>query len=239
MRWQSVFGGGRSDFARDGVDPGGCGYALIEQQAGLVEVGDEEAVDDESRAVGTHDDHLSQRLAVLHCAREGLSTRRLGGDDLDETILGWVVEEMQPDEAVRTSGGHRQVVHREGGCVGCEDGGGSAHVVQGSEDALLDVEVLEHSLDHQIGVRAHVLRSDHTGDARLDRFHLLRPEDAPFDRFREEVGDGLLAALHPLLLTVHHLDVELLLCALLRDAAAHVAGTDDGDALDRLHGRLW
>ena len=220
--------------AGDGVDLRRCRDAFLEQQTGLVQPRDEESVDDETGSVSAHDDHLAEHFAVLNHALHGGGAGGLGRNDLNQAVLGGVVEEVQTHKAVRSTGGFGKGVDGKRRRVGGEHGVGAAHLVQRCEHGGLDVKVFEDGLDHQIRVLGRVVHPDHTGDASFDGIHLVGRKDAPFHRFLEEVGNDALATLHPLGLAVNHLHVEFFLCTFLSNAGAHVAGSYHGDALNRL-----
>ena len=198
--------------ARDGVDLRCGSNALLEQQAGFVEPRHKEAVDHEAWTVGTDDDHLAEGLAVLDGAFDGFSAGRRGGDDLHQAVLCRVVEEMQANETVRSTGGLRQRVHGQGRGVGRKDGVRLTDVVEGGEDRGLDVKILEHRFDDQVGGRRCVFRADDALDTALDGGHFGFREDPSLHRFFEEAGDDPLATIDPRLLAVYHLDVEAFLC---------------------------
>ena len=190
-----------------------CGSnALLEQQAGFVEPRHKEAVDHEAWTVGTDDDHLAEGLAVLDGAFDGFSAGRRGGDDLHQAVLCRVVEEMQAHETVRSTGGLRQRVYGQGRGVGRKDGVRFTDVVERGEDRGLDVKILEHRFDDQVGGWRRVFRSNDALDAALDGVHFGFGENPSLHRFFEESGDDPLATIDPRLLAVHHLDVEAFLC---------------------------
>ena len=147
-----------------------------------------------------------------------------------------MVEEMQTDKTVGSTGGFRQRIDGQRRRVRGEDGVFATGIVKGVEHGGFDIEVLKHGFDDQVGVFSGVFHADHAGDASLNGLHLCGRENTTLHGFLKEVGDDGLAALNPLKFTVHHLDVKFFLSAFLSDAGAHVACADHGHTLDRLHG---
>ena len=101
-----------------------------------------------------------------------------------------------------------------------------AGAVKAGEDLLLQVEVLEHGLDDEVGVGGDVLVPDHPGDLALDLLCLLGPEDPPLYCLVQEAIDDLVTPVDPFLLPVYHLYGESLRCALLGYPRAHGPGTN-------------
>ena len=100
--------------ARNGVNLSGVSNPLFKEQTGFIEPRHKEAVHNKTRAIGTHNDHFSKHLAILNHFVDGFLTGGFGGNDLDETVLGRVVEEVQTNKAVSTAGGLSQSVHGKG-----------------------------------------------------------------------------------------------------------------------------
>ena len=99
----------------------------------------------------------------------------------------------------------------------------AAGAVEAGEDLPLELEVLEHRLDHQVGVRGYVLVAHDSCDAALDPLGLLGAEYPPLESLLEERVYRGMALVHPLLLPVDHLDGESLRSALLGYPGAHIA----------------
>ncbi|MNN79872.1 hypothetical protein D3C81_1965560 [compost metagenome] len=59
---------------------------------------------------------------------------------------------MQADHVLRTAGGGGDGIDVQAGCIGGEDRARLAHLVEGAEHLLLDLHLLEHRFDHQVGV---------------------------------------------------------------------------------------
>ncbi len=176
-------------FARNGIDLGRICSPLFKQQAGFVEPRNEEAVYDKAGAVSANDDDFAQHFAVLHHLIDGGLTRGLGRDDLDQTVLGRVVEEMEANKSVRSPRCLRQCIHGQGGGVGGQNGLLAASSVKRRENGGLHVKVLEHRFNHKVGVGRRVLNADDAGDAPLDRLNLCWRENSSFNGLFEEVGD--------------------------------------------------
>ena len=159
-------------FAGDGVDLCCIGSAFFEQQAGLVQPGNKESVDDEPGPVSANDDHLAEHFAVLNDLVDGFLARSLGGNDLNQPVLGRVIEEMQSDEPIGTTGGLCQCIHRKRGRVGCQNGAFAARCVKRIEHSGFDVKVLKHGFNDEVGVLGGVLNAHDAGDSSLDGVHL-------------------------------------------------------------------
>ena len=158
--------------AGDGVDLGSVCSTFFEQQAGLVQPWNEEAIDNKPWSVSAHDDDLTQHLAVLDDLVNRLLTRCFSGDHLDQAILGGVIEEMQTDKAVGSAGGFCQRIDRQRRRVGGEDGALATGFVKGVEHSRFHIEVLKHGFNHKIGVLSGVLNTHHAGDSPLDGINL-------------------------------------------------------------------
>ena len=221
-------------FAGDGVNLRSVGRALFEQKTGFVKPRHEEAVHNEARSVSANDDHFSEHFAILNDLVNGFLARRLGWNHFNETILGWMVEEMQADKTVGSSGRLCERVDRERRGVGSEDGPVATGLVQGVEHRRLHVKIFEHGLDHKIRVLCRVFYADHTRNAALNGVDLGGRENTSLDGLFKEVRNDGLASLNPLLFTVHHLDIEFFLGTFLSDAGTHVPCTNNGHTLNRL-----
>ena len=138
---------------------------------------------------------------------------------------------MHAEHVLRTFGHRRDLVDVEIGGVGGEHRAGLGEFVERGEHFLLDRHGLEHGFDDQVSV-LDVLKPDHA----VDQAHALG----------RRVGRNAAARRGGLVVLLHHAHaaLELLLAGLdqrhrntgigkrHRDAAAHGAGADDGDALD-------
>ena len=116
--------------------------------------------------------------------------------------------------------------------VGREDGAGLGDLVELAENVLLDVHVLEHRLDDEVGV-LQVVKAERRGEAAHARFDFLHREAALLGAVLVILADDGDAAVERLLLHFNdrhrNADAE----EVHRDAAAHGAGADDADRFDR------
>ena len=147
---------------------GSVGDALLQEQAGLVEPRDKETVHHKAGTVSANDHHFPEHLAVLDDLVNGFLTGGLGGNDLDQTVLGWVVKEVQTNEPIGATGCLCESVHGKRRGVGGEDGAVAARFVQRVEDSGFDIEIFEHGFDDQIGVLCCVLDTHDTRDSMLN-----------------------------------------------------------------------
>ena len=99
--------------AGDGVDLCCIGGTFLEQQAGFVQPWNKEAVHNKPGSVSANDDHFPQHLAVLDDLVHGLLARGFSRNHLNKSVLGGVIEEMQTDETVGSTGGFCERVDRQ------------------------------------------------------------------------------------------------------------------------------
>jgi hypothetical protein len=114
---------------------------------------------------------------------------------------------------------------------------GLARVSSWRKDALLEAEVLEHGLDHHVGV-LHVRHLERARDQRQPPVPVGRAELAARDAAIVVVLHALQAALQPLVGCVDQRDGNADVGQRHGDAAAHGAGTDDGHLPDRAQRRV-
>ena len=102
-------------------------------------------------------------------------------------------EEVGADHRLRTPGGRRQLADRDRRGVGGQHRGVLAEPVQGGEDAVLDVEALEHRLDDEVGLgrRAQVGAE---GDPVQRGLHVVLGQPALGDEPGQRLLDAVLAA---------------------------------------------
>ena len=126
--------------------------SLLEHAHRVVEDGDQDPVDDEAGRVVARDrvlaDALREGVGRVECG----GRRELAADHLDEREHGRRVEEVHAGEALRPLEGGGDLGHRERGGVRRENGVGADDRLDPPEEVLLDREVLEHGLDHEIAV---------------------------------------------------------------------------------------
>jgi hypothetical protein len=138
----------------DRLDPRGL---FLEDPQGFDRERPVDAVDNEAGRVGRAD---SRPTPGLHERRRPLDDRRIRlgpGDDLHETHDRRRVEEVEPEDAVRVRRRRGDRGDRQGARIRREDGRRIGGRVEGSEDRPLQVEILQGSLDHHIGLVAELL----------------------------------------------------------------------------------
>jgi len=115
------------------------------------------------------------------------------------------------------------------GGVGSEDALGLADLIQLAESGLLDLHILESSLDDQVAVCAQIFLQTR-GDGSNDSVCLLLGDLALSNQLLVALLDLCQAVLSPLLLDVAQSNgVALNLCKCLCDALAHSASADNTD----------
>ena len=138
----------------------------------LLRYGKSKRVDDEPGAVLDLDGVLAARSGE----RDGRGDRLVGGgdraDDLDELHHRRRVEEVDAAHQLGPLGGHGQFDDRQRRGVGGEDRVGLDDRVEFGEQRLLDGEVLDDALDHEVGERE-LGQIVGDGDAAEDREALL------------------------------------------------------------------
>ena len=156
---------------------------------------------------------------------------RLTGHDLDQPVLCRMVEVVQADDAFGSRGGACELGDGVRGRVGGQDRVGAADLVETLEHGLLYRQILEDRLDHEVDV-AEILEARRAGDPGENRGGVGRGEDAALDAVVQRLLDDAQAARDLLVIEVNQRDAESFGRHLLRDAAPHVAGADDGEAFE-------
>src|SRR5690554_6467804 len=141
-------------------------------------------------------------------------------------------EEVQADEAVRVRKTLEDQLRIEIGRVGGEDGPVRAYLGEFRENGALDVEILEHSLDHQIAIGKIVIVGGSRKVSQARVMLLLAKasfcERSPIDLFN--VGA---APCDSLVVALDHADGQARIAHGGCDTGAHGAAADDTDAGDR------
>ena len=138
-----------------GVDTGDVGNALHLDEGSLVDHGDQDAVDDEAGSLVDLDRALADLGADLLDGLHGLGGSVHTGDDLDELHAVSGVEEVHADQGTAQALADLGDGQRRG--VGSENTLGLADLIQLAEGGLLDLHILESSLDDQVAVSAQIL----------------------------------------------------------------------------------
>ncbi len=144
---------GRADDGVDVLDP----HALGEHEVhGVGHVVDADAVGDEVRDVLADDDALAEHvLAEAGHVLDDLLLRLLAGDDLDELHVPRRVEEVDPQEPLLEGLAQvgRDLADPDARGVGGHDAVGLHDLFHPGEEVLLDLEILDDGLDHQVHAR--------------------------------------------------------------------------------------
>lgn len=165
----------------------------------------------------------------------------LSADDFDQLHLGDGVEKVETTETICPLGGLGNLTDGEGRGVGAEEGVLRSDLIEHGEQLLLGLQVLDDSLNDQIGI----LRGGLRVSAGLDLSHRLVDERLLLGSVLGELllGDTLkggcddvLTLLEGLGVEVDHGDVEGVLGSDLNDTGTHETRAKDGDVLDVVRG---
>ena len=214
------------------VDVLAGGEALLVHPHRRHQVGDEQHVDDEAGAVLGAD----RLLADLLGERVGARHRRLRGverdDHLDQLHHRHRAEEVQAEDALGAVGGAGELGDRDRGGVGGDQRRRRQPAGDRGEDLALELGVLGHRLDHELGTRrarrGRWSRVDRASD-RPRRSSSLPPSTARAtersirSRERSSASSPTRGASRPMPAAGGRLG----------DARAHEAAADDADPADR------
>ena len=193
-----------------------------------LEVRPEDARRDESGDVFLdHDDRLAERLREIDRGLEGRVARRVRPDDFDERHEHRRVEEMHPDDLLRSLRGVCHLRDRQRGRVRREDRLRRRRVVEFPENLPLQLRVLEDRLDHEVRIATGVLEVDGPVNP-SERLVRLRLGDLLLlDQLAERPADPFEASVDVLGLDVPHPDLVAVQGRQLGDAMAHLPRPDD------------
>ena len=207
------------------------------QPLGLLGALVQHAVADEAVADPDHDRHLAHLAPDRDRGRERVEGGLLAAHDLEQLHDVRRAEEMRPEHVLRALRHGGDLVHVERRGVGGEDRAGLCDPVEVGEDALLEVHLLEHRLDDEVGVAASASKSVEPVMRRDAAVALLLGQPAARDRAGVVLPDRRKAAVERVLrgLDDRHRDAGI--GEVHGDAAAHGAGADDAALADlaRLH----
>ena len=216
-----------------GVDGGDIGAPGLEEPNRLVQPRYEEPVHDESGTILASDRRLADGLLGRPGGGEDLGGGSLVPDDLDQAVLGGMVEVVEADHPRRVLRRLGEIAHVERGGVGSQDGVG-VDVAEPAEDLTLDVEVLEHGLDDEV----HLFQGVPVRGARHaveDGPGTLLFEDLPSHALFEGRPDPGETRRHLLVVQIDEDHRVPLGRDLLGDPRPHVSGSDDGKAIYAWH----
>ncbi len=215
------------------VDVLGRGESALQRAHRAEQVRNEQQVHDEPRVVLGRDRDLPQRLGERPRALEGLLAGRHRLHDFDQLHDRHGIEEVEPDRAIGPGGGGGHLDDRQRRGVGREDRVRRTELVELHEHRVLDFDVLDDGLDHDvaIGEVAELGRAAHARERRLAvrRGHLLL-----LDRFLHESADLLERPLPVRLLHLACNDLVARLRADVDDPAPHEARPENTHLLDLL-----
>ncbi len=206
--------------------------ALFQQEFRLAAILENHAVADEAVADADHHRNLLQLLADGHCSGEHFIAGPLATHHFQQTHDIGRAEEVQTDHILGAPGeaGNGVQVQRRG--VGGEDRTGLAHRIQLLEDLLLDAHVLEHGLDHHVGIGQGAVVGD-AGDQREALLHRILGQAAALDARRVGFAGTLQAALQRLVIDFQQLHRHPGIGEAQGDADAHGAAADHRGGPDR------
>src|SRR5882724_2921006 len=141
-------------------------HSLVEAEDRLVDHRHQHPIGDEAGGVVYFYGSLPHLFRGRLDGVVGLLARRETADDLDQLHDRDGVHEVHADDFVRPAGGGGQAGDRDRAGVGGEDGLRRARPVELGEDLLLDLQPLDHRLDHQLrlGQGLNLPRRLHSGE---------------------------------------------------------------------------
>ena len=210
-----------------GVDAGDIRNALHLDEGSLVDHGDQDTVDHKAGSLVDLNGALADGNGDLLDLLNGLNGGVAAGDDLDQLHAVCGVEEVHTDQGTGQTLADLGDGQRRS--VGSEDALGLADLIQLAEGGLLDLHILESSLNDQIAVCAQIFLQAR-GDGCNDRVSLLLSHLSLSDQLLVALLDLCQTILGPLLLDVAQSNgVALNLCKCLCDALTHSASADNTD----------
>ena len=144
---------------------------------------------------------------------------------------------MRADDLFRARGRGGDLVHVERRGIGRQDRLGLADRIEPREDLLLEVHLLEHRLDDDVGV-LDVGVVGGAADQEHARIHVLLGDAAARDAALVILADHGEALVQRLRVGLQHAHGNAGVGEVHGDAAAHGAAADDRGRLDGLHGRI-
>ncbi len=121
----------------------------------LAEVAREQPVHDECGRICDEHAGLAERLPHVERGGQRSIVGALPAHDLQQRQHGDRVEEVEAHDPLWVRQVRRKLRHRQRRGVGREDAIGPYDGLEVREHLLLDLEILEHGLDHEVGVAEH------------------------------------------------------------------------------------
>src|SRR6185503_298786 len=196
--------------------------ALQDELLGLAPALVEHAIAHEAVADADQHRHLGDAAAHAHRGGDHILGRLLAADDLEQAHHVGGAEEVHADDVVGPFRRGGDLVHVEGGGVGGEHRARLADLVDLGEDLLFDRHLLEHRLDHDVGV-GDLRPVGGAGDEAHALLDVLRGEAAARGGGLVVLAHHAEAAVVRLLGDRDHRDRDARVREVHRDAAAHGA----------------
>ena len=203
-----------------------------QQPFGLDRAARQHPVADKAIADADHRWDLAELPGQRQGGRHGIGCALRPADDLQQAHNIGRAEKMGADHIPRPGRGPGDRVDVEGRGVGGEQCALFRHPVEIGEDALLQTHVLEHRLDHDIGLACRV-EPDGAGDKTHAPFHRVGAEPAARDRRAIIGGDPVEPLAQQIVAGLDQGHRNPGIGKAHGDAAAHRAGPDHGGAGDR------
>ena len=205
------------------VDPGG----LLEIRA------EDPRRDEPGDILPHHDDRLAEGLRQVDRRLERRIARRVRADDFDERHEHGRVEEVHPDDLLRSLRGRGHVRDRQGGRIRRQDCLRRRNPIEFAEDLPLQLRVLEDGLDHKVRVVTRLAQLEGDVNPSEGLVCLLAPNLLLLDELVKRPANPLHAPVEIFLLDVPDGDIVAVKGGELRDAVAHLPCADDCESHSR------
>ena len=214
----------------DAVDGGEVSHTLAGHAQGFSPIAAPGVIDDKAGGVLCRYRGMTELAGVVH---QALADRRRGFQPRNHFYHPHQrhrIEKMVTRQALRRFQGRTDGCHRQRGGVGGQHGVGRHDGLQIGEQALLDVELFNDGLDHQIAARE---VGQGGGDAHTVQIPglLLCREPAFGGQLAPGVGQGGARGVGSTWLQIEQQDLASRLGRHLSDAAAHGAGANNADSV--------
>ena len=170
------------------VDVLGTGDAIGQDAHSLVNHRDKDTVNDKTRSLVNGDGGLADFGCQVNDALGSFLAGELALDDLNESHAVGRIEEVATDELSGTAGASGNLGNRERRRVGSENGLGLADLVKFHEHILLQLHVLDCSLDNEVCI-GEVGIISRRGDVGQDSLHGVLGDFALFHEFVIPLGN--------------------------------------------------
>ncbi len=219
---------------RHGVDGRDAAETLGIDAHRLVEPGHEEAVDREAGRIRGTDRRLAESGVEGFDFGQQRGVGAFARDQLDQLVLGGVIEVVRAEHAAGMRETGSDIADPERGGVGRQHAIRAHDAFQLREQRALDVEILEHRLDHQVDT-GKVGQVGGRMQPRQRRRAAVGIEQAARHRLVQRGRDQALATRQPGLVGIGQVHLQALHQEMLRDRRAHGAGADHGNVAEAAH----